>query len=374
MKESIKQFLEQHGLGKAAEILHRVLNAKFLENSVADYGLATVLLVALILILSIVKKLSLAKLQQFAKKTATDFDDMFVEALAKIKSPAIITTSLYISTLSLKLTPALASVIKYALVFILTIQAVEILQIILSYGIRKTYRSTRPNDLAYEVTVKNITFAVRWGLWILAVIFILDNLGINITTLVAGLGIGGIAVAMASQAILGDAFSALSIFFDKPFEIGDFIIVDDLMGTVEHVGIKTTKIRSLSGEQLIFANSDLTKSRIKNYKRMDTRRIAFKFGVIYQTPNEKLKAIPKIIKDIFAKTAGARLDRVHFQSFGDSALIFEVVYYVLSADYNFYMDKQELINFSLKETFEKEGIEFAYPTQTVYEIKAAPRI
>ncbi len=366
MREAITGFFEKNGWGDAIHSLNQILDHKILENTLADFLFSTVLLFAVILVLSILKKIILAHLEKHARKPARDFDDMLLLALNKIKSPSIIALGLYAATFPIALTPAFASVIKYACILILTVQAVQVIQVIANYGVRTTYRRARPNDFSSEAVIGNISFAVRWGLWILAAIFILDNFGINITTLVAGLGIGGIAVAMASQAILGDAFSALSIFLDKPFEIGDFIIVDDYMGTVEHVGIKTTKIRSLFGEQLIFANSDLTKSRVKNYKRMEMRRITFKFGVTYQTPLEKIKKIPLLVRHLCDNVSGIKLDRAHFQSFGDFALIFEVVYYVLSPDYNIYMDKQQEINLALKEILEKEGVEFAYPTQTVF--------
>jgi small-conductance mechanosensitive channel len=175
--------------------------------------------------------------------------------------------------------------------------------------------------------------------------------------------IGGVAVALAVQHLLGDAISSFAIFLDKPFEVGDFIIVGDLMGTVEYVGFKTTRVRSLSGEQLIFGNSDLTGSRIRNFKRMAERRVLFKLGVAYETPLDQLKKIPRMIEAIIRDNKLTRFDRAHFQGYGDFALIFEVVYFVLSADYNVHMDVQEAVNFRIKEEFERSGIAFAYPTQ-----------
>jgi len=207
---------------------------------------------------------------------------------------------------------------------------------------------------------------IKFGVWSLAVIFLLDNLGFKISTVIAGLGIGGVAIALAAQAVLGDLFSYFSIIFDRPFEIGDFIIVGDLLGTIEHIGIKTTRVRSLGGEQLIFPNSDLTNSRVRNYKRMQKRRVVFKLGVTYDTPLAKLKEIPKIIEGSIKGVADTIFDRAHFSSYGDFSLTFEVVYYVLSSDYNKYMDIQQEINFKIKEEFEKKAIEFAFPTQTLY--------
>ena len=207
-------------------------------------------------------------------------------------------------------------------------------------------------------------------LWSLVLLLVLDNLGINITALVAGLGVGGIAIALAVQTILGDLFASLSIVLDKPFVIGDFLIIDDYMGGVEYVGLKTTRLRSLSGEQLVLSNSDLLNSRIRNFGRMYERRVPFNLGVTYQTPREKLVKIPEIIREAVRKQDKTRFDRSHFKEYGDFALVFESVYYVLGPDYNEYMDIQQAINLHIHERFEQEGIEFAYPTQTVFMQKA----
>jgi small-conductance mechanosensitive channel len=199
-----------------------------------------------------------------------------------------------------------------------------------------------------------------------ALLLILDNLGIDITALVAGLGVGGIAVALAVQNILGDLFASLSIVLDKPFAVGDFIIIDDYLGSVEHVGLKTTRLRSLSGEQLVMSNADLLSSRIRNYGRMYERRIVFSLGVTYQTPRDKLKKIPGIIRDAVEAQDQTRFDRSHFKGYGSFSLDFETVYHVLQPDYNLYMDIQQAVNFAIHERFEAEGIEFAYPTQTLF--------
>ncbi|HPK54642.1 MAG TPA: mechanosensitive ion channel family protein, partial [Smithellaceae bacterium] len=196
-------------------------------------------------------------------------------------------------------------------------------------------------------------------------LLVLDNLGVNITGLVAGLGIGGIAVALAVQNILGDLLASLSIVLDKPFVIGDSIVVDSFSGTVEHIGLKTTRIRSISGEQLVFSNNDLLKSRIQNYKRMQERRVVFGFGVTYQTPLEKLPLINRIIREIIAAQPNSRFERVHFKEYGDSALNYEVVYFVMTPEYGIFMDVQETINLEIFRRFQEEGIEFAYPTRTV---------
>jgi small-conductance mechanosensitive channel len=208
-------------------------------------------------------------------------------------------------------------------------------------------------------------FVTRLVVWTIVILVILDNLGIEITALIAGLGIGGVAVALATQNILGDLFASLSIVLDKPFVVGDFLSIDEFLGSVEKVGIKTTRVRSLSGEQLIFSNNDLLNSRIRNFGRMFQRRVVFSFGVTYETPAEQLRRIPTIIRDAVEAQEKVRFDRAHFQKYGDFALIFETVYFVLSPDYNYYMDVQQNINLALFERFVEEEIDFAYPTQTI---------
>ena len=221
-------------------------------------------------------------------------------------------------------------------------------------------------DPASVTTLNILSFITRVSIWIVVMLLILDNLGINITALVAGLGIGGIAVALAVQNILGDLLASLSIVLDKPFVVGDFLLIGELAGTVEHVGLKTTRLRSLSGEQLVFSNSDLLASRIRNYGRMYERRSLFTLGVTYQTSRDKLERIPRIIQEVIEGQSNVRFDRSHFKEYGDYALLFETVYYINSANYNEYMDIQQAINLAIFEQFEKEGVEFAYPTRTLF--------
>jgi small-conductance mechanosensitive channel len=211
-----------------------------------------------------------------------------------------------------------------------------------------------------------IGFVVRVLIWALVALLTLDNLGIDVTALVAGLGIGGIAVALAVQNILGDLFASLSITFDKPFVVGDFLIVDDFLGSVEYIGIKSTRLRSLSGEQIVLSNADLLKSRIRNYGRMVERRVLFATSVTYETPVEKLERVAPLIREIVQAQPDTRFDRSHFAKHGPSSLDFETVYYVLSADYNRYMDIQQAINLRLHREFARIGIEFAYPVQRIF--------
>lgn len=199
----------------------------------------------------------------------------------------------------------------------------------------------------------------------LVVLVALDNVGVNVTALVAGLGIGGIAVALAAQNVLGDLFASLAIVLDRPFVLGDSIAVDTFQGTVESIGVKTTRLRSLSGEELVFSNSDLLKGPIRNYKRMTERRVLFNVGVAYDTPRETVARIPGMLREIVESQSPVRVDRAHFKSLGDSALVFEVVYFVLTPDYSRYMDIQQAVNLAILEQFAQQQIEIAYPTQRV---------
>jgi small-conductance mechanosensitive channel len=204
-------------------------------------------------------------------------------------------------------------------------------------------------------------------IWVLGFIFLLDNLGFKISTVIAGLGIGGIAIALAAQTILGDLFSYFVIFFDRPFQIGDFItLAPDKMGSVEYIGLKTTRIRSLTGEQLIVSNTDLVNSRVHNFKRMERRRVVFKIGVVYKTPSEKLAGIGELLREIITSFPDTTFDRAHFSAYGDFSLIFEIVYFVQTDNYNRYMDIQQEINLRLYKEFEARQIQFAFPTQTLY--------
>jgi small-conductance mechanosensitive channel len=231
----------------------------------------------------------------------------------------------------------------------------------------ETYIRRSPDgDAATRATVQAVGYAARFVLWSILLVTALAAFGINVTALITGLGIGGIAIALAVQNILGDLFAALAIVLDKPFVVGDFIIVDTMMGHVEHVGLKTTRIRSLGGEQIIVSNNELLKGRIRNYKRMEQRRVVFGLDLTYDTPPDVVDHVPSIIRDVVESQPLTRFDRSHCLSFGDSALRFETVYWVLDADFNRYADIQHAINVELLRRFAAEGIAFAFPSRTVY--------
>jgi small-conductance mechanosensitive channel len=220
-------------------------------------------------------------------------------------------------------------------------------------------------DGGHRMTMNALSFLGRIVLWATVLLLILDNLGVDVTALVAGLGIGGVAIALAVQNILGDLFASLSIVLDQPFVLGDFIVIGELAGSVENIGIKTTRVRSISGEQLVFSNADLLGSRIRNFGRMEQRRVVFSIGVTYQTPIDKLERIPALIRSAVEAEEQVRFDRSHFSSYGDFSLNFETVYFVESSDYAKHMDILQAVNLRIYKSFADEGIEFAYPTQTL---------
>ncbi len=227
-------------------------------------------------------------------------------------------------------------------------------------------KATLEEDKAVAGSIGIIRFVARLVVWAMVLLLTLDNLGVDITALVAGLGIGGIAVALALQNVLGDLLASLSIALDQPFVIGDFVIVGDYMGTIEYIGIKSTRVRSLTGEQIVMSNADLLSSRLRNYGRMSERRVVFTLGVTYETPREKLRKIAPLLREIVEAQDGVRFDRAHFAKYGPYSLDFEIVYYVQSADFGRYMDAQQAINFRIHEAFEALGVDFAYPTQTLW--------
>jgi small-conductance mechanosensitive channel len=321
--------------------------------------------------LKAIQRVAISKLSKLAAATDNQIDDLIVNMLKQTKFLILLVASAYIASYAITIKPSIAAVWQKAVILILIVQGGLWAGAGVTFWLGRATQKGIDRDAASATTITFLGFMARVVLWVIVLLLILDNLGVNITGLVAGLGIGGIAVALAVQNILGDLLASLSIVLDKPFVIGDFVVVDTLSGTIEHIGLKTTRIRSLSGEQLIFSNNDLLKSRIRNYKRMEERRAVFSFGVIYQTPYEKLKRIKEIVTDIIEKEPKARLDRVHFKEYGNSSLNFEVVYFVTTPEMNMYMNVQEAINLDIFRRFQEESIEFAYPTQTLYIQKEA---
>jgi small-conductance mechanosensitive channel len=349
------------------------LDNTFYHNTVKDWIVSLIIAIIVLSALRILRGIVSHRLKIFSEKTATELDDLFSDLTHRIKFFFLFSIALYSGSLVLSLPETLSEIIRKVVIIALLVQGAIWSTSIISFWIeRYKKQKLEEKDAASATTFTALGFVLRLILWTIILLLALDNLGMDITALVAGLGVGGIAVALALQNILGDLLASLSIIIDKPFVIGDFIIVDEYLGTVEHVGLKTTRIRSLYGEQLIFSNNDLLGSRIRNYKRMYERRVVFPIGVVYQTPSEKLAAIPGMIREIIEAQKEARFDRSHFKNFGDFSLNFETVYWLKVPDYNIYMDTQQAINLEIFRRFEKEGIEFAYPTQTLFVNKENP--
>lgn len=344
--------------------MDQLLDQTYFGNSVWLYITTLGIFLLGLFIVFIFKIVILSKLRTWAEKTDTQLDDLLIEGMEKSLIPLSYFATFYVALQTLELSVKVEKWLHIASVILLTFYLLKAITTVISHATRSYIK--REHGAERETQMRGITYLLNLLIWSIGLMFLLDNLGFKISAVIAGLGIGGIAIALAAQTVLGDLFNYFVIFFDRPFEIGDFLIVEDKMGTVEYIGIKTTRIRSLGGELMIFHNTDLTNARIHNYQKMEKRRVVFQIGVIYQTTADQLEEIPRIIKEIIVKQEDATFDRTHFANFGDFSLNFEIVYYVLSADYSRYMDIQQAINLSLFREFEQKGIGFAYPTQTLF--------
>jgi small-conductance mechanosensitive channel len=337
-----------------------------LGQSVVTWTTALLLAAAVYVVLLLIRSRIMSRLQKVTSRTSTSIDDTVVTLVRGTSKIYLLLLSAWVGLGVLETSERVATISNHAIILATFVQLALWGNRAITLWIERRSSELSESDPGTVTTLQGVSYVVRVVIWSAALLLALDNLGVDVTALVAGLGVGGIAVALAVQNILGDLFASLSISIDKPFVIGDFVIVGDFMGTIEKIGLKTTRVRSLSGEQLIFSNSDLLSSRIRNYKRMQERRVPFTVGVTYQTPVEELEAIPGLVREIIESVDDTRFDRAHFKGFGDSAYLFEFVYYVLSADYNQFMDVQQAINLGICRAFEQRDIEFAYPTRTLH--------
>jgi len=344
----------------------RMLEQEFLGNSLQSWLAAAIISVVAFVLLKIVIGIVTNRLATLIGRTKTLLDDIIFEALKSTHLGFLVIVAFYFGSFALTLKPTHQGVINTVLIIALLLQGAVWASRGLAFWLSREIERRKDRDAATMTSLSALGFIGKLILWSVVFLLVLENVGVNITALLAGLGIGGIAIALALQNILGDLFASLSIVLDKPFVIGDFVVVDQFSGTVEHIGLKTTRVRSLSGEQIIFSNADLLKSRVRNFKRMYERRVVFTISITYDTPYEKLARVSSILKEIVTAQPGARFDRAHFKEFGDSALIYEVVYFVQNPDFKVYMDIQQAINIEIYRRFELEGISFAYPTRTLY--------
>ncbi|HOP64160.1 MAG TPA: mechanosensitive ion channel family protein [Spirochaetota bacterium] len=334
-------------------------------NTIKAYLMFVGIIIAGIFAVRIFRFIIFRRIKKFSEKTDVKIDDYIVESFRRNIIPLMYVAVLYSASAFLEVSSRAGKWFVYIFLVTAAFLVTRFCISIVIYIVNRYWLVEKEGSGRSNISIL-INTVIKIIVWAVALLILLDNMGVRISGLVAGMGIGGVAIAFAAQSILRDIFNYFTIFFDRPFEIGDFLVIDKFAGVVEHIGIKTTRLRSLGGEELIFANTDLTGSRVRNYKTMQERRVVFAFGVTYKTPVRKLEMIPALIKQIIESIEGTRFDRAHFQKFGDSSLDFEVVYYVLSGEYNTYMDIQQDINLKIMEALKKLKVEFAYPTRTLF--------
>jgi small-conductance mechanosensitive channel len=336
-------------------------------NTLREWMTAAITSAVVFVIGIALRGLLVKRLGAIAARTTTHVDDMVVELVAKTRLWVIGVFALMFGVAQLTLPP------RIDLVLIPLGKLVFLWQTALwgAAGIGfwvKHYAMNRTasNDRASVTMISAMGIAAKILLWTLVVLGALEwAFGFQVVGVLATLGVGGVAIALAVQNILGDVLASLSIVFDKPFDIGDTIGVGDVTGVVEHIGLKTTRVRSVTGEQVIIGNADLLKSRLHNFKRMYQRRVVFRLEVAFDTPPDALQRLPSIVEQIIAAQAPVKFDRCHVASFGDASIRIEAVYFVLDPDYKRYMDVQQAINLEVIRRFASENVQFALPTRTV---------
>ncbi len=340
----------------------------FLRNTLQSWMTALLITIGGWALLLAAKQVVLGRLRAWAQKTAYGWDDLLAELLGGLSRWLLLAVAVYAGSLALHLPTALSPWPAVMLRIAFWLQFGLWGNVLVTHWVQAQVKKEMQRGDGTSATAYGAFGMVgRIFLWVMVVLLVLDNIpGVHVTSLIAGLGVGGLAVGLALQSIFSDLFASFTIALDKPFVIGDFIVTGEYAGTVENIGLKSTRLRSLSGEEMVFANTDLLGSRIRNYKRMLRRRVAFDIGVTYETPLEKLERIPDIVREVISAQEEVTFDRAHFKSMGDFALIYEVVYHVENPDYLVYMDRQQAINLGIFRRFQEEGIEFAYPTQVVY--------
>ena len=346
------------------------LQRVYFNNSVSEYLLAVATFLAVLWGFLLARRVFINRLHALAKMTATHLDDQVVEMLEKVKAPECYIVALYLAIRPLTVHARFDRGLHMVVVVLVAYRIVTMFQAAVAYGVEKMILE-EDSDVAHRDTAQTVTFAAQGLIWVGAFLFVLSNLGFNVTSMVAGLGISGIAVALAAQAVLGDLFSAVAIYLDKPFVVGDAIKVGDIGGTVEHIGVKTTRVRSISGELLVYPNSALTSTRIQNFKQLTERRSLIAFSLPGDTAPSILKKVPGHGRAAVGKAKNARLERAHLSGVRDGALEFELVFYVRGTDYNAYMDAQETVLLDLLESLRLEGVAITGPARRITAVPAA---
>lgn len=342
------------------------LEKQFLNNSMTTWIISLVVLIVVAIILRWLKKIIQNRLISSKKIDSDSTGKFLAELLQSTGSLFILALAVYSGSLILTLPDQIHTFLRTGMIVVTLLQLAFWGASLIDFLINRRLEGDESDQAAQATSLNALKLVAKIVMWTIVILLILENLtGVKIDALIASLGITGVAVALAVQNILGDLFSSLSIALDKPFVIGDLINIDSFTGTVEHIGLKSTRVRSINGEEVIFSNSDMLNSRIRNFKNLERRRVVFPIGVVYQTPAEKLEKIPGMIKEIMEDLEGITLDRAHLAGFGDFSINFEVAYFIESPEYMLYMDLQQAINLEIYRRFSQQNIEFAYPTQTV---------
>ena len=352
--------------------MQEVLDLTFAGNDVLAWARAALWIVGTVALMKFLLPVVIRRIARWAAGTTTRLDDAVVKALRAVRWWLLALVALYPASHELVLRAATTRWMFTAATIAFFLQLALCASAFITAWFVNVRQDSLEKDPSTTSALSILNFISRVVVWGILLLLLLDNLGFDVNALVAGLGIGGIAIGLALQNILGDLFASLSIVLDKPFQVGDFVVIDDFSGTVENIGLKTTRLRSLSGEVLVFSNGDLTKSRLRNYKLMNERRIPFTFGLTFDATPEQLEQVPAIVKKVIGTQQQARFDRAHFTGFGDSSLDFEVVYWMLTPDFAAYRDVQQAVNLGLMRAFATLGVDFAFPTRTLMFSKQSP--
>lgn len=346
--------------------MENILAYSIAGNSLENILVALAVLLTMWLGFYLFKRYVVRRLKKATHDSRHKIARFITIAARSVTSPFYFVVSLAIAAQFVELGETPTKILSAVIMIAVVVQCIRTAQSLLAAFLDSlTKEGSITNQQAARGTFLGVQFIAKLALWSIGLLLVLSNLGFNVSSLVTSLGIGGVAVALATQNILGDIFSSFSIYFDRPFEIGDLITVGANTGTVKNIGLKTTRIQSLQGEELVISNRELTNTRIQNFKKMEKRRVLLSIGLTYQTSLDRLKMANEIIKSAILGSGQVQFERCHFKEFGASSLNFEAVYFVLSSDFNHYMDCQQAINFRIKEEFEKAGLDIAYPTQTV---------
>lgn len=337
-------------------------NIRIFENAFISFAEAILAFLLFFVFLKILQKIFL-RIFRKVQERKENLGGVFLSIVGSVKPPFYLFLSFYFALQYLTFSAFVKKVIDAILLIWIVYQIVYAIHIFFDFIIRR--KLVKDSVKEGKHTAEVLSMVARITLWVVGFLFVLSNMGVQITSLLAGLGIGGIAVAFAMQSILSDIFSSFAIYFDKPFKVGDWIMIGTDEGTVEKIGIKTTRIKSVNGEQLIISNKELTSARVQNYEGITERRVLLNLNIGYETKPDVLRKIPLLLKEAIESTGKARFWRAYLKKFADSSLAFEIVYYSKEGKYPAYAEVQNEVNSVILEKMQKEKIHIPYPINIV---------